>query len=43
MKSTIKRRWVFGIVVFAVTLASNAQWSNPAMMFPPTTPPPAEG
>jgi len=26
----MKRRWVLGLAVFAVTVASYAQWSNPA-------------
>ena len=26
----MKRRWVLGLAVFAVTAASYAQWSNPA-------------
>ena len=30
----MKRRWVFGLAVFAVTVASYAQWSNPAEDIP---------
>ena len=30
MKSWMKRRWILGLVVSAATVASYAQWSNPA-------------
>jgi Protein of unknown function with PCYCGC motif len=30
MKNPIKRQWVLGLVVAAATVASYAQWSNPA-------------
>jgi hypothetical protein len=30
MKTLIKRRWVLGLAVFAITVGSYAQWSNPA-------------
>ena len=30
MKNSIKRRWILGLVVATVTVASYAQWSNPA-------------
>ena len=30
MNNWIKHRWVLGLGIFAVTLASYAQWSNPA-------------
>jgi len=30
MKHLMKSRWVLGLVVFALTAASYAQWSNPA-------------
>src|SRR5271157_2187411 len=30
MKNWIKHRWILGLAVFAVTVASYAQWSNPA-------------
>jgi hypothetical protein len=30
MKTFIKRRWVLALIVFAITAASYAQWSNPA-------------
>jgi hypothetical protein len=30
MKNSIKRRWILGLLVAAVTVASYAQWSNPA-------------
>ena len=30
MREMLRRRWVLGLVVFAVTAASYAQWSNPA-------------
>jgi hypothetical protein len=41
MKSSIRHRWIFGLVVFAITAASYAQWSNPADDIPayhPTAP-----
>lgn len=30
MQNPIKRRWALGLTAFALTLASYAQWSNPA-------------
>ena len=30
MKNLMKRRWLLGFAVFAITAASYAQWSNPA-------------
>ena len=30
MKNWMRRRWVLGLGVFAITAASYAQWSNPA-------------
>jgi hypothetical protein len=30
MKTFIKRRWVLGLIAFAITAGSYAQWSNPA-------------
>jgi hypothetical protein len=30
MKNSIKRRWILGLVVAAITVVSYAQWSNPA-------------
>jgi hypothetical protein len=30
MKSLIKRRWILGLAVSAITVVSYAQWSNPA-------------
>jgi hypothetical protein len=30
MRNWIKRRWVLGFAVFAITAGSYAQWSNPA-------------
>jgi Protein of unknown function with PCYCGC motif len=30
MKTLIKRRWILGMAVFAITAGSYAQWSNPA-------------
>ena len=41
LKNPIKRRWVLGLCVFAITAASYAQWSNPADDVPayhPTAP-----
>ena len=33
-KKWMKSRWVFGLAVFAMTMASYAQWSNPADSVP---------
>jgi Protein of unknown function with PCYCGC motif len=30
MKTSINRRWILGLAIFAVTAASYAQWTNPA-------------
>jgi hypothetical protein len=30
MKNSIKRRWILGLVVSTITVASYSQWSNPA-------------